>query len=155
MRLLGAGLLLSTNVLADVGSISGLPDDVLEGAPALASGRRSALVGELSIDTGSELGDGTLHEGALRIAGTEKDGVHDKQDPRTLLEEQRRAEDTEPKGDFEDSDKRHASVIVLLHEFANSIRQGGLALRARLGSGRRRLDGGEQVRPHIGGHMEH
>src|SRR5690348_3799907 len=78
VRLLGAGLLLSTNVLADVGSISGLPDDVLEGAPALASGRRSALVGELSIDTGSELGDGTLHEGALRIAGTEKDGVHDK-----------------------------------------------------------------------------
>lgn len=81
VRLLRAGGLLSTNILADVGRIGGLPNDVLEGAPALASDGWSALVGKLGINAGGELGDGALDKGALRVPGAEEDGVHGNQDP--------------------------------------------------------------------------
>lgn len=155
MRFLGSGLLLSADVLADVSSLGSLTDDVLEGTPGLASGWRSALVGKLGIDAGGKLGNGTLDEGALSVAGTEEDGVDNDQDPRSLLEEKGRAEHAEPKGNLEDSNKGHAAVVVLLYELANSIGQGGLGLGTRLSSSRRRLDGGQQVRAHIGCDVEY
>ena len=89
------GSLLSANVPADVSSIAGLLDNALEGSPTLLGSGRSALVGKLSVNAGSELVDSLLDKAALRNAGTEEDGVDNEQDPRAPLEE-----DAEPEEDL-------------------------------------------------------
>lgn len=155
MRLLGSGGLLSTDILADVGRIGGLRDDVFEGAPPLASDWRSALVGELGINAGSKLGDGALDKGALRVPGAEEDSVHNEQDPRTFLEQESRTKDAEPEGNLEDGNEGHAAIVVLLDELANCIRQARRGLRTWRSSSRRRLDGRQQIRAHIGSDVEH
>lgn len=156
LGLLGCTLLLSANVLADVSCVSGLADNVLEGAPALADRWGNALVGELGVKTGSQLGDGTLDKGALGEAGAEEDGVDRDEDPGALLEEESRTEDSEPQSNLEDGNQSHAAIIVVLDELANHVRGSrSLGLGTGCGCSRRRLDGGEQVRARIGSDVEH
>lgn len=121
LRLLGCTLL-ATDILADVGSITSLADDALEGSPGVAGGGRGALVGELGVDPGGQRVDGLLDEAALGNTRAEEDGVDGEQDPRALLEEERRAEHAEPETDLEEGNERHGAVIVLLDELANGLR---------------------------------
>lgn len=116
------GALGTTNILADVSRVTSLADDTLEGVPALASGRWSALVGKLSVDPSSDIVDSLLDEAALGNTGAEEDSVDNKQDPGTLLEEESRSEDAEPKGNLEKRNEGHRSIIVLLDELANHLR---------------------------------
>lgn len=81
LGLLGGSTGLGADVLADVGRISSLADNVLESCPALTSGRGSALVGQLSINAGSDLVDSFLDKATLRVAGAEEDGVNSDEDP--------------------------------------------------------------------------
>ena len=132
LGLLGGSAGLVADVLADVGRISSLANDVLEGSPALTSSRGSALVGELGINAGSDLVDSVLDEAALSVAGAEEDSVDSEQNPRALLEDESRSNNTEPKGDLEESDQSHASIVVLLDELANGLGESrGLGLSAR------------------------
>lgn len=87
LRFLGHSALLSAHVPANVSGICGLCDDSLERCPDLPGNWRSALVRKLSIDSGGQLGDGALDEGALSSTRAEEDGVDDDKDPRALLEE--------------------------------------------------------------------
>jgi len=144
LGLLGGSSRLATNVPADVGGISSLTNNVLEGSPALLGSGRSALVGKLSVNAGSELVDSLLDEAALRNASAEEDGVDSEEDPGALLEEHGRAEDAEPQEDLEQGDKSHGAIVVLLDELANSLGGSGAL---RLGAGRSRrwgLDGGQK-----------
>jgi hypothetical protein len=153
LRFLGHSTLLASDVAADIREIRGLLNTGLERAPSLARNRWRALVGELGINSGSELSDGTLDEAALGDASTEEDGVDGHQDPRALLEEQSRSEDAEPESDLEDSNECHAAIVVLLDELSNRLR---CARRLRLGAlgRRRRLKSGEQVGADIGQDVE-
>lgn len=119
LRLLGYRTLLGTNIAADIRRIGGLPDDVLEGSPCLSGGWGSALVSELGIDSSSELGDGSLDEAALCIAGAEEDSVDNEQNPGSSLEEKSGTEDAEPQSDFENGNERHARIVVLLDELTD------------------------------------
>jgi hypothetical protein len=101
LRLLRSSTRLSTNIPADIGSIGSLLDDTLEGVPSILSSRRRALVGKLSVDATSQLVNSLLDKAALSDAGAEEDGVDGEQDPRALLEEERRADDAEPEEDLE------------------------------------------------------
>lgn len=155
LRLLGGALLLSTDVPADISRICRLADDVLEGAPRIASRRRCALVRKLRVNTGRELVNRLLDEAALCNTGAEEDGVDGKKDPAALLEQQRGADNAEPQCNLEHGYERHAAVVVLLDKLANSLGgagRGGLgASWGRAGWG---LDGRKQVGAHVGGNVE-
>jgi hypothetical protein len=154
LGLLGGSSGLTTNVPADVGSISSLADNALEGTPSLLRSRGSALVGKLGVNAASELVDSLLDKAALRNAGAEEDGVDSDKDPRALLEEHGRAEDAEPEEDLEQSDQSHGAVIVLFDELANSLgSSGALGLGAGLRCGWG-LDGGQKVGAHVGSDVE-
>lgn len=145
---------LATNVPADVGRISSLADDTLEGVPALASSRWGTLVGKLSIDASSKLVNGFLDEAALRNAGAEKDGVNRQQDPRTSLEKKRGTNNAEPESNFKHGNERHGAVIILLDKFADSLGSSRTLGPATSSGCGRRLEGGQQVRAHIGSNVE-
>lgn len=155
LRLLGDWALLGTNIATDIGGIRGLPDDVLEGSPGLSGGRWSALVSELGVDAGSELSDGSLDEAALCVAGAEEYGIDNQQNPSSGLEEKGGSKDTEPQGDFENSDESHAGIVVLLDELADGVRKAGsLGLGAWLGRLLWGLKDGEKRRADISYNVE-
>jgi len=145
LGLLGNTLLLSTTVAVDVSQVSGLLDNTLETTPALSDGRRQVLAVGNSVTASAQLVDGGLHEGALVEASSEEDSVDNKQDPRALLEEKTREEQTEPESDLENSDKGHGRIVVVLNEVANGLgeaRRLGLLASSDSGLG---LDGGQKV----------
>ena len=121
LGLLGNTLLLSTSVAVDVSHVSGLLDTTLETTPALSDGRRQVLAVGNSVTASAQLVDGGLHEGALVEASSEEDSVDSEQNPRALLEEKTREEQTEPESDLENSDKGHGRIVVVLNEVANGV----------------------------------
>ena len=121
LRLLGGATRLTTDIPADVGGVSGLADNGLESTPTLLGSGRSALVGKLSVNAGSELVDGLLDKAALGNARTEKDGVDSEKDPRALLEEHCGTENAEPEEDLEKRNKSHGAIIVFLDELSNGL----------------------------------
>lgn len=145
LGLLGDTLLLGASVAVDVSQVSGLLDAILETTPALSDGRREVLTVGNSVTASAELVDGRLHKGALVETGSEEDGVDSDQNPRALLEEESREEQTEPESDLEDSNKGHGRIVVVLNEVANGVgeaRRLGLLASSDSGLG---LDGGQEV----------
>lgn len=139
----------------DVGGICNLTNHALDLLPDASNGRRSALVGQGAVGTGSELSNGALHKGALRMAHSEEDGVDAKENPGTLGEGDGREDETEEEENLEDGDKGHAAIVVLLDEASNGLGEaGGLRLSALTGGLRLAIDGRKQHGARVGGDME-
>ena len=102
----------------------------------------------------AHLAQHALHEGALRDAGAQEDGVDDDEDPGALLEEDGGEEQAEPEGDFQAGDDGHAGVVVVFDEAADALAQGaGFGFLAG-GGGRWGLDGREEDAAGVGCHVE-
>jgi hypothetical protein len=113
------------HISADIGCIGGLPHDPFDRLPCLSCSRWSALVGNEGVAFRCVLMKGILNEAALVISSTEEDGVDDQENPGSFRECNGGEQNTEPKEDFEDRNKRHARVIVVLDELANHVTHGG------------------------------
>lgn len=151
------------NVAANVGRIVGLANDTLEGLPALANLRRSALVGDRGIGASGQLANSLLDERALGVAGTEEGQVDDQQNPAALGEGDSGQDEAEEEQDLKSGDDTHAGIVVLLDEAANGLGEGVL-LAGGLGAGGGRggargtgswgLQGRDQVHAGVGRNVE-
>lgn len=143
-----------TNISVDIGLVVNLLEDILDSLPSLLGNWRDVLSVGKTITTSSNLLNGSLHESALRDAGTEEDGVESEDDPAALDEEDGGSEKTEPESELECGDKRHAGVVVLLDETANGVTKTGRhGLLAGWGDWWW-LDGGEEDGASVGQHVE-
>lgn len=87
LRLLHSWLLLATNVLVDIGSISSLSSHTLHRLPTLSYKRRRALIRTQRVNPRNHLRNSRLYEAALAVSGPHKDGVDTQEDPAALGED--------------------------------------------------------------------
>lgn len=118
-----------------------LPGTDLDTVVDLADGRRGALSAHQVVAPGLEHRKRVLHVAALGETGAEEGRVDGEQDPRAALEDDGAQQDADPEEDFEASDNRHGSIVVLLDKGSDGIRHGVLGVYG-LAGGRGAARGG-------------
>lgn len=99
---------------------------------------------------------------ALGVAGADKGGVDDEQDPGTSLPENGGRKHADPERQLQLADNGHGELVIALNEGADPVGQGvGFVLRLGAGGGARgrgdllrRADGRDQVGAGVGGDVE-
>ena len=94
-----------------------------------------------------------LDEGTLGITCAEEGQVDRPEDEVPLRKGEDRESQTNQESHLQSSDETHASIVVLLDESADRLRQRRLLGTIRAG-GRRRLDGGDQVGTRVSRNVE-
>lgn len=124
-----------------------LASGVLDGGPNLLGGRGGTLSTNKRVDTGAEVRHGVLNVAALGESCTQESGIKTEQDPRAALEHNGGEKNANPQEDLQARDNGHGSIVVLLDESANFVSQWAASTlgRGAVGTGRRRLNDGDQV----------
>lgn len=128
--------------------------NALELVPGLAGSGGSILAVGKAVTASTCLAEHALDKGALGNASAEEDSVDDKEDPGALLEDDGRSKNAEPQGQLKSSDQRHAGIVVLLDEAADSVGKTGGSRLLSGGGDRRRLESGKQDAASVGCNVE-
>lgn len=147
-------LWLSLGVAGNVGKVSDLPETSLGRSPSLSDCRWHVLAVGNGITASSDVSKCALDKGALVEASAEEDSVDADQDPSTLLKDDGRSENAEPKSNLKDSNEGHGGIIVILDKATNGVGKTGRVGLLTSWSCWLWLQDWQEVRSCIGSHVE-